>query len=214
MDLIAQFRETLINSSYRRRPVSNSLKPLDSGIRQNDGNRINQSFLRCKFSAAMLLLALVGLTGCASTPSFTEPPSSATPPVAPKPDDHRAPSRRALAIAASMIGTPYRYGGTSPRGFDCSGLVYYAYSRIGIQTPRTTREQYRQIQRIRMSELQPGNLIFFTLSGNRVSHVGIYAGDDRFIHAPSSGKSVTYSSLRNPFWQARIAGAGRLPETP
>jgi cell wall-associated NlpC family hydrolase len=111
-----------------------------------------------------------------------------------------------------MIGAPYRYGGTSPRGFDCSGLVYYAYSKVGIDAPRSTAEQYRQARRIQVSQLQPGDLIFFKISGNRVSHVGIYAGNDRFIHSPSSGKSVAYASLKNPYWRARLAGAGRLPD--
>jgi cell wall-associated NlpC family hydrolase len=109
-----------------------------------------------------------------------------------------------------MIGAPYRYGGTSPRGFDCSGLVYYAYRKVGMHTPRTTTEQYRQTKRVQVSHLQPGDLVFFRISQDKVSHVGIYAGDGRFIHAPSSGKSVAYASLHDPYWRVRLTGAGRL----
>jgi len=117
---------------------------------------------------------------------------------------------RALAIAIDMIGTPYRYGGTSPRGFDCSGLVYYAYRKAGIQPPRTTTEQYHQSKRVQVSRLQPGDLVFFTISQGKLSHVGIYAGDDRFVHAPSSGKSVAYATLHDPYWRGRLIGAGRI----
>ncbi|VAW76491.1 hypothetical protein MNBD_GAMMA15-1620 [hydrothermal vent metagenome] len=166
-------------------------------------------------SAIAFMLVLTGLAACTSAPPVKphdKPHSHAeTKAVAPASVKHRSPSRGALAVAANMIGTPYRYGGASPRGFDCSGLVQYAYSQVGVQAPRSTKEQYRQIRRIRVSELRPGDLVFFKLSGNRVSHVGIYAGDDRFIHSPSSGKSVSYASLRNPYWKKRIAGAGRLP---
>ncbi|TCK19028.1 NlpC/P60 family protein [Thiogranum longum] len=159
----------------------------------------------------VLLLVLAGLAGCASTSRVTGHPGAETkaaPPVSVKP--HR-PSHEALTAAANMVGTPYRYGGASPRGFDCSGLVYYAYSKAGLQAPRSTKEQYRQIKRIPISQLQPGDLIFFNISGNKVSHVGIYAGGNRFVHAPSSGKFVSYASLRNPYWSKRIVGAGRLP---
>lgn len=109
-----------------------------------------------------------------------------------------------------MVGTPYRYGGAGPRGFDCSGLVYYSYRKAGIAVPRTTGEQYRQSRRVKLSRLQPGDLIFFRISRDKLSHVGIYAGSGRFIHAPSGGKRVAYASLDNPYWEARVIGAGRL----
>ena len=109
-----------------------------------------------------------------------------------------------------MVGTPYRYGGAGPQGFDCSGLVYYSYRKAGIAVPRGTGEQYRQSRRVKLSRLQPGDLIFFRISRDRLSHVGIYAGSGRFIHAPSSGKRVAYASLDNPYWEARVIGAGRL----
>ncbi len=164
-----------------------------------------------KLSGISFLLLLTGLAACTSTTPVKHHSHLETKATAPLSAKSQPPAHRALTIASSMIGTPYRYGGTSPRGFDCSGLVYYAYNKVGIDSPRSTAELYRQSKRIRISHLQPGDLIFFKISGNRISHVGIYAGDSRFIHAPSSGKSVTYASLKNSYWRARIAGAGRLP---
>jgi cell wall-associated NlpC family hydrolase len=160
---------------------------------------------------AVLLLALAELTGCASVPSApqqsdAEPMAIATKPAKPQPGHHHG-----LAIARDMVGTPYRYGGAGPAGFDCSGLVYYSYRKAGIHAPRTTTEQYRQSKRVQVSRLQPGDLVFFTISQDKLSHVGIYAGDGRFIHAPSSGKWVGYASLHNPYWRGRLIGAGRLP---
>jgi cell wall-associated NlpC family hydrolase len=109
-----------------------------------------------------------------------------------------------------MVGTPYRYGGASPRGFDCSGLVYYSYRKAGIEVPRTTGDQYHQSDRVTLAGLQPGDLIFFRLSQRKPSHVGIYAGSGRFIHAPSGVKQVSYASLRDPYWDSRVIGAGRF----
>lgn len=158
----------------------------------------------------VLLLVVAGLVGCASTSPVTHKPVVEARTAAPEPTKLQPHPQRALAIAVDMIGTPYRYGGSSPRGFDCSGLVYYAYSKAGIQAPRTTTAQYRKTKRVPVSDLQPGDLVFFNLSRGKTSHVGIYAGDGRFVHAPSSGKQVGYASLRNPYWRTRLTGAGRL----
>jgi cell wall-associated NlpC family hydrolase len=115
------------------------------------------------------------------------------------------------AIAQRLVGAPYRYGGESPRGFDCSGLVYYAYQQLGISIPRTAQEQFRRSQPVDARALRPGDLVFFDLPRQKTFHVGIYAGRDRFVHAPTAGKRVTYASLSDPFWHARLVGAGRLP---
>jgi len=119
---------------------------------------------------------------------------------------------KVVDIARSMLGTPYRYGGDSPqRGFDCSGLVQYAYQQAGLNLPRTTRQQYRHVQAIPSRFLRPGDLVFFSNKYNRfVSHVGIYLGNNRFIHAPSSGKEVSIASLKDPYWRRHFAAAGRL----
>ncbi|MFP4610792.1 MAG: C40 family peptidase, partial [Thiohalophilus sp.] len=108
-----------------------------------------------------------------------------------------------VEVARSILGTPYRYGGQSPEhGFDCSGLVQYTYQQAGLDIPRTTGQQYRSVQHIPSRSLRPGDLIFFSTKYNRfVSHVGIYLGDNRFIHAPSSGKEVSVASLKDPYWR-------------
>lgn len=117
-----------------------------------------------------------------------------------------------VETARSMIGVPYEYGGESPdQGFDCSGLVQYAYRRAGYKLPRTTGQQYRHVQPIPSRFLRPGDLVFFSNKYDRfVSHVGIYVGNYRFIHAPSSGKTVSVASLRDPYWRRHFASAGRL----
>ena len=121
-----------------------------------------------------------------------------------------SPSTQALAVARKMLGTPYRYGGTDPKGFDCSGLVRYAFKQSGLELPRTSREMFHVSQRIDPQKIEPGDLIFFALSANKISHVGIYAGQSRFIHSPSSGKGVSYARMNNPYWQKRLIAAGRF----
>jgi murein DD-endopeptidase len=115
----------------------------------------------------------------------------------------------AVAIARDLVGAPYRYGGAGPTTFDCSGLVYYAYGRAGAAVPRTTKALYRAAKPVNPRKLQPGDLIFFQIGG-RISHVGIYAGGGRFIHAPSSGKEVTVGRLSSPYWRDHLIAAGRL----
>lgn len=117
--------------------------------------------------------------------------------------------REVVAIAEQMIGKPYRYGGSSPRGFDCSGLVQYSYTQAGYSVPRESIKQYQTSRDVKMSELQAGDLLFFRING-KISHVGIFIEKDRFIHAPSSGKKVVYGSLTNPYWRAHFVKAGRV----
>jgi cell wall-associated NlpC family hydrolase len=152
---------------------------------------------RSRFNSLTLvfLLFLAGLAGCASTP-----PESTEPPVVDQP---------VLDIAVSELGTPYRYGGSTPRGFDCSGLVYFAYYKTGIRIPRSTMAQYRHARPVALKNLQPGDLVFFRTAHRSVSHVGIYAGNARFIHAPSRGRVVSYDSLNDPYWKKRLVAAGR-----
>ncbi|MGD2055287.1 MAG: C40 family peptidase [Gammaproteobacteria bacterium] len=157
-----------------------------------------------------LLLPLAGLTACTTTPSVPQQSVSGPVVIAPAPAGVQSRRHPGLAIARNMVGTPYLYGGASPRGFDCSGLVYYSYRKAGITVPRTSGEQYRQSERVTLSDLRPGDLVFFRLSRNKPSHVGIYAGSGRFIHAPSGGKRVSYASLTDSYWEARVIGAGRI----
>jgi len=108
-----------------------------------------------------------------------------------------------------MLGTPYRYGGSSPQGFDCSGLVFYAYQQAGIPVARTAAEQRRQTRKVTGQPLRPGDLLFFDTSW-QPGHVGIYVGNGEFIHAPSSGKRVSRGSIRDGYFARRLSHAGRL----
>ena len=101
---------------------------------------------------------------------------------------------RIIETAQNALGTHYRWGGTSPEaGFDCSGLAVHAYKTAGIKLPRTTRDQLNQGESIRKSQLLPGDLVFFkNPKSNKTLHVGIYTGNNSFIHAPGKGRRVTY----------------------
>jgi cell wall-associated NlpC family hydrolase len=118
---------------------------------------------------------------------------------------------RAADLADTMVGTPYRFGGASPStGFDCSGLVHFSFMRAGLGVPRSTEEQRRASRAIGLSELQRGDLLFFYENRVKDAHVGIYLGGGRFVHAPSSGKSVRRDSLDSPYWRRNLSGARRL----
>ncbi|MDH5691614.1 MAG: C40 family peptidase [Gammaproteobacteria bacterium] len=117
---------------------------------------------------------------------------------------------RVVFSAIQFIGVPYKFGGTSLNGVDCSGLVYLAYQNAGMHVPRTSKEQYSKSQKVRTNSLRPGDLLFFKLQSRNVSHVGIFLGDGRFIHAPRTGKNVSYAHINNPFWSKRLVSAGRF----
>jgi cell wall-associated NlpC family hydrolase len=122
----------------------------------------------------------------------------------------RSESERAgiVRTAERYIGAPYRHGGATPRGFDCSGYVMYVYKQNGILLPRQVHRQYDAGRHISLGRAQPGDLVFFRISGRRnLSHVGIYMGGGRFIHAPRSGKRVTYANIDKPYWKKRYRGA-------
>ena len=118
--------------------------------------------------------------------------------------------KKVVTLAQGVLGSPYKYGGSSPNGFDCSGLVYYTHSKLGISVPRTTRSQAQHANTLKLSDVEPGDILFFKIYGNRISHVGIYTGNKQFIHAPKSGKFVSYASIDDPFWRQRLVKAGRL----
>jgi cell wall-associated NlpC family hydrolase len=114
-------------------------------------------------------------------------------------------------VATHQIGVRYRAGGISPRtGFDCSGLVYYAHAQVGIEVPRTTGELLRASRTVHRAQLRPGDLVFFRVDHPKVSHVGIYLGDNRFVHAPSTGKRVSVARLNDPYWDRRFVQGGRI----
>jgi cell wall-associated NlpC family hydrolase len=107
-----------------------------------------------------------------------------------------------------QIGVPYRYGGSTVRGFDCSGLAQYAYAQVGKRIPRTTGEQWRKLSAVPKNKLQVGDLLFFKIDGS-VSHVGLYLGKNRFVHAPSSGREVSIADLNSAFYRRAFIRGGR-----
>lgn len=148
----------------------------------------------------MLLLPLFAgmllATGCASTP------------VADAPGGAR--HQQASEVAASMVGKPYRYGGNTPQGFDCSGLVYFSFKNAGMNVPRSTETQRGKSRKVSGSSLARGDLLFFNQEGKYSSHVGIYLGGKRFVHAPSSGKRVRVDSLTDSYWQKHLVDTRRF----
>lgn len=117
---------------------------------------------------------------------------------------------RVVDGARGLLGTPYRFGGTTPKGFDCSGLVRYTAQKAGVNLPRTAREQYSATKAVGKEELKPGDLVFFNTRGRGVGHVGIYVGDNKFIHAPNRRKDVQVTSLNNKYYKQRYIRGGRL----
>jgi len=114
-----------------------------------------------------------------------------------------------VSTARQYIGIPYRWGGESPRtGFDCSGLTMVVYRLNGLDLPRASGQQWQAGTPIRRGQLAEGDLVFFATSGgSRVSHVGIYAGNGNFLHAPGSGRRIRLSPLSNPYYKSRYLGA-------
>ena len=122
-------------------------------------------------------------------------------------------SSTVLSRAVNVLGTPYRWGGSSPsKGFDCSGLVKYAFNDVAaVDLPRTSSEMASgHGQKVERKDLKPGDLLFFNIKSRKVNHVAIYLGNDRFIHAPRRGKSVTIDTLQKPYWQSHYVVAKRV----
>jgi cell wall-associated NlpC family hydrolase len=145
-------------------------------------------------------IAVLFLAACASTPPGPLPSPQPVP---------AQPGLEILQAAESMIGAPYLFGGVTPQGFDCSGLTQFAYSSAGIAIPRTAAGQQRAARPVPRESLRPGDLVFFATGRNGVDHVGVYAGEGRFVHAPSSGRVVSFGDLADPWYAAHYAGAGR-----
>jgi len=148
--------------------------------------------------SAMLRTALLGLVlllaGCAGR-------------IAP---DHPETRQQIIAAALGQLGRPYVYGGRDPSGFDCSGLVQYAYAEAGLAAPRDTRSQRDAGERIAFDEAQPGDLLFYRFEHSGGLHVGLYLGDGRMIHAPASGRQVSLVEVDAPVWKRRFLDTIRL----
>lgn len=151
-------------------------------------------------AAAALLAA-----GCAQQPS--RPPAAAETREAP-----RTVGQQAAFGALAQLGTPYKFGGGDPAGFDCSGLVRYVYLDTGVQLPRDTREQRKAVPLLKEgSELKAGDLLFYWRTSRRKElHVGVYVGGGEFVHAPSSGGAVRKDRLSDKYWRALFIEAHRV----
>jgi cell wall-associated NlpC family hydrolase len=187
-------------------------------------SRLSRLLPAFAFAATILFLAigiapaaLIGgrVESAAAAPA--EPPDSVTarPPDArppePKPKPPKPPKptvgERAAKIALRAVGVPYRWGGTSPSGgFDCSGLVYWAYGRLGIEVPHSSYALYGQGQAVARSRMKPGDVLFFSGLG----HVGLYLGGGRMVHAPQTGRLVEVVTLTGSHYGSRLVGARRV----
>ena len=153
---------------------------------------------------ASLAIAILALAGCSSTPQ--KAPVAGSGSTRPTADI----AGQAAGYAQTMIGKPYRYGGTSPKGFDCSGLVFYSYKQAGVALPHSTDKQRSAARSIKIAELRRGDLLFLNQEGKKYGHVAIYVGDGKFVHAPSSGKSVRSDRLDSPYWKKHLSEARRI----
>ena len=145
------------------------------------------------FSLAITVLAIAA---CASNPAATSPSNSA------------GKGQRAAMIALDQVGVPYRYGGSTPQGFDCSGLVQFSYSGAGVTVPRTTGQLWSASTTVGENDLRAGDILFFRIDG-KMSHVAMYLGERRFVHAPQSGRTVSVGSLESPFYKKALIRVGR-----
>jgi cell wall-associated NlpC family hydrolase len=116
--------------------------------------------------------------------------------------------QRIIMEAKKLIGTPYKFGGTTPKGFDCSGFVYYTHKKIGKTLPRSSSLMYQRGQSVHKSNLRPGDLVFFSTYKKGASHVAIYIGNNLIIHATSEG--VKIDSLNSSYWRSKFIGARRI----
>ena len=159
-------------------------------------------------------LLFVGLIGCATSP--VDRSKNAKVVIAESRAEKNQKGLSDLAIhAIGLVGVPYKWGGNTPAGgFDCSGLVVYvAYRAKGLKLPRTVIEMSRFCNEVEVDQRLPGDLIFFNTTGHPFSHVGIYVGKNRFVHAPSEGGTVRIESLLSSYWAPRLTTIRRLAKS-
>lgn len=150
----------------------------------------------------LLLLSLLLLAACASTRDNVQTHEAGSPAIV----------RKLTSYADSLIGTPYKYGGHSPKsGFDCSGFVDYVFRHSAhVSLPHNAQKISRHGLAVQMSQLREGDLVFYDTNNQAFSHVGIYLGNNRFIHAPSSGGRVRTENMHEAYWEKHYNGARRI----
>ena len=116
-----------------------------------------------------------------------------------------------IATAKSQIGKPYKYGGTTPKtGFDCSGLIMWSYQQHGVKVPRLAKDQARYGKAVKQSQLRLGDIVVFQISSRSGVHTGLYSGNGKFVHSPSSGKYIREDSMYTDYWKRRYVSARRV----
>lgn len=151
-------------------------------------------------------LAGCGILAKQPVPIDETPSSAARPPSSGRGSVDSAMGETVAALAKRQVGAPYRWGGSSPSGFDCSGLVRYVYAQVGVSLPHNAAQQYRLGAPVTRDSLEPGDLVFF----DRLRHNGIYIGDGRFIHARQTGRGVNVARLDEAWYASHWSGARRL----
>ena len=150
--------------------------------------------------AILALALLLAFAGCAKQVLSPEPPVTAGPP-----DQPASRNATAARLATRYLGAPYVWAGASPSGFDCSGLVMYAFSQVGVAVPHNAAQQFRLGTPVERDRLIPGDVVFF----NQLRHNGIYLGDERFVHSTKPG-GVKIARLDDEWFRTRWVGARRL----
>lgn len=230
-------RGTMFARVGLRRVSRRRTRQIRSNIRTGSRNNGEPMEIERTHRAAPAIAALiiVAVAGCSSSPRFTGRPK----PVEPEPQVARAPSQpdtstprfapqgdsssaggggtaadarghEIVQRAADYLGTPYRIGGTTSHGLDCSGLTFTVYRAFGIQLPRSSRDQARVGDPVPRDDLAVGDLVFFGRGSSSISHVGIYAGDGEFIHASTRARSVRFDRLDNKYFSNRYVTARRV----
>lgn len=179
-------------------------------------NRNDNTLLLIIFISALIAILIAGNKVKAAvsgdnvwSTEITQPIAERLIEVAPTPTPVPTPTPtpigvQAVEVSKSYLGTPYVWGGTTPKGFDCSGLVQYTYKQVGVNISRTTYTQVKEGRQVAKDELKVGDLVFFA-KANDVHHVGIYIGEEQFIHAPQTGEVVKITNLsdRKDYYTAR-----------
>lgn len=161
------------------------------------------------YKVLVLLIFCAGLAGCASSSRVPDSRSSSVEPRRPATPADRS---EALLVALMALGVDYRMGGrSSATGFDCSGLVAHVYEEAyGIRLPRTVIAQSETGIAVSARDLEPGDLVFYNTLGQPYSHVGIYLGEGKFVHAPKTGATVRVENAASTYWTKRFSGARRI----
>jgi cell wall-associated NlpC family hydrolase len=160
--------------------------------------------------ALALAPALAGLAACTVSPRYTQQPVQRTE-VSPGDETRTLEGNAVVEEAQRYLGTPYRNGGTTKNGMDCSGLTWTVFKTFGVALPRTSRAQSLFGAEVDRATLRPGDLVFFRTNGSStVSHVGIYAGDGSFIHASTQHRRVKFDRLDNKYFKRRFVTARRV----